>query len=189
MPTIIEALAQTKVIHTTSTSIQVEQTVAHELRQIIGGRAETKHASGLSAPAGSVRVAVIQERKKWASIHPALDGTKDWIMVRMKNGSGIELLASRPHLLYYGLTMLTEDWKTLGIGEFTVGKILHPSFRNLRPVYDLFLTQHARTVRNFNREEHVRNLARLGFSHAEVNGLAFAVPFERGPKGELLHRF
>ncbi len=189
MPTIIEALAQASVIHTTSPSIPVERTVARELQMIIGNRVEIKQSSGLSAPAGNIRVAVVQEKGKWHSLHPALDGEKDWMMVRAKNGSGIEVLASRPHLLYYLFTMLVEDWKGMGAEEFVKGKIVHPSFRNLRPVYDLFLTQHARTVRNFNREEHVRNLARLGFSHAEVNGLAFAVPFERGPQGELLHRF
>ncbi|HEX9005940.1 MAG TPA: hypothetical protein VF889_01505 [Bacteroidota bacterium] len=59
----------------------------------------------------------------------------------------------------------------------------------MRPAYDIFLTQHARTVRWFDRPEHFRMMARLGFSHAEVNGLAFPVPFETGPKGELLHRF
>ncbi len=189
MPTIIEALAQTKVIHITSTSIPVEQTVARELQLIIGSHVDVKQAKGLSAPAGSVRVAVVGEKAKWRSILPGLDGKKDWVIVRAAGGSGIELLASRPHLLFYGFSMMTEDWKALDIGEFLDGKILFPSFPNMRPVYDLFLTRHARTVRNFNREEHVRNLARLGFSHAEVNGLAFAVPFERGPQGELLHRF
>ncbi len=189
MPTIIEALAKTKVIHTTSPSIQVEQTVAHELRMIIGNRVEVKQSAGLTAAAGSIRVAVVQEKGKWHSLHPALEGGKEWMMVRAKSGAGIEVLASRPHLLYYLFTMLAEDWKGIGAEEFVRGKIVHPSFRNLRPVYDLFLTQHARTVRKFDREEHVRNLARLGFSHAEVNGLAFAVPFERGPQGELLHRF
>jgi hypothetical protein len=189
MPTIIESLAQTKVILFTSPSTQVEQTVAHELQMIIGNRVEIKQSAGLSAPAGSIRVAVVQDKSKWHALHPALDRGKEWMMVRAKSGAGIEVLASRPHLLYYLFTMLVEDWKSLGVEEFMKGKILHPSFRNLRPVYDLFLTQHARTVRNFNREEHVRNLARLGFSHAEVNGLAFAVPFERGPQGELLHRF
>jgi hypothetical protein len=189
MPTIIEALARANVIHTTSSAILVERTVAHELQTIVGNRVEIKQSAGLTAPAGSIRVAVIQEKGKWHALHPSLDGTKDWMMVRAKNGSGIEVLASRPHLLYYLFTMLVEDWKGMGAEEFAKGKIVHPSFHNLRPVYDLFLTQHARTVRNFNREEHVRNLARLGFSHAEVNGLAFAVPFERGPQGELLHRF
>jgi len=188
MPTIAEALGQAKTVLTTSTA-QVEQTVAQELRNILGERAEIKSASGLSAPAGSIRVAVVGEKTKWSSIHPALDSPKEWMMVRAKKGGGIEILASRPHLLYYLFTILTENWKGLDVGEFVKGKITHPTFKNLRPVYDLFLTQHARTVRNFNREEHVRNLARMGFSHLEVNGLAFAVPFERGPQGELLHRF
>jgi hypothetical protein len=189
MPTILDHLIQTKFIHTTSLSVKVEQTVAHEMNTLIGGRAEIKHASGLSAPAGTVRLAVVQEQSKWRSIHPSLDGTQDWMMARVKNGGGVELLSSRPHLLYYLFAQLTENWKGEDVLQFVNGRILHPSFRNLRPVYDLFLTQHARTVRNFDREEHIRNLARMGFSHAEVNGLAFAVPFERGPQGELLHRF
>jgi hypothetical protein len=188
MPSIVEALNQAKTILITS-AFPVEQTVARELLTILGGRAEIKRSAGLSAPAGSIRLAVVQEKGKWSSIHPALDSQKEWIMVRVKNGGGVEILASRPHLLYYLSTLLTEDWKGLDVSEFAKGKIVHPTFKNLRPVYDLFLTQHARTVRNFNREEHVRNLARMGFSHLEANGLAFAVPFERGPQGELLHRF
>lgn len=188
MPTIVEALGQAKAILTTSAA-QVEQTVAHELLTVLGGRADIKRSSGLSAPAGSIRLAVVQEKSKWSSIHPALDSQKEWMMVRAKNGGGIEILASRPHLLYYLTTILTENWKGLDVEEFAKGKITHPTFKNLRPAYDMFLTQHARTVRNFDREEHIRNLARMGFSHVEVNGLAFAVPFERGPQGELLHRF
>lgn len=188
MPTIVEVLSQAKTILTTSAA-QVEETVAHELQTILGGRAEVKRSPGLGAPAGSIRLAVVQEKSKWSSVHPALDSPKEWMLVRAKSGGGVEILASRPHLLYYLYTLLTENWKGLDVGEFAKGKIVHPTFKNLRPVYDLFLTQHARTVRNFNREEHVRNLARMGFSHIEANGLAFAVPFERGPQGELLHRF
>ena len=189
MPTIVEVLTQTKVIHITSSMTKVEQTVAHELKNIIGGHVEIKHTPGLSAPAGTVRLGVVQESSKWKAIHPSLEGQKDWMMARVRNGAGVELLASRPHLLYYLFAQLADNWRGESVEAFASGRILHPSFRNLRPVYDIFLTQHARTVRNFDREEHIRNLARMGFSHAEVNGLAFAVPFERGPKGELLHRF
>jgi len=188
MPTIVEVLNQAKTILTTSEA-QVEQTVASELRTILGGRATITGSPGLRTPTGSIRLGVVTEKAKWHSVHPALDSSKDWMMVRGKKGSGIEIFASRPHLLYYVYTMVTENWKGLDVGEFAKGKIVHPTFKNMRPAYDLFLTQHARTVRNFNREEHVRNLARMGFSHVEVNGLAFAVPFERGPQGELLHRF
>src|SRR3990172_4812200 len=172
MPTIVEALSQAKTILTTSPA-QVEQTVADELRTILGGRAEIKRSPGLNVPAGSIRLAVVHEKTKWPSIHPALDSQKEWMMIRAKSGGGIEILASRPHLLYYLFTILTENWKGLDVGEFAKGKIIHPTFKNLRPAYDVFLTQHARTVRNFNREEHIRNLARMGFSHVEANGLAF----------------
>ena len=92
MPTIVETLGQAKAILTTSTA-QVEQTVAHELLTLLGGRADIKRSSGLSAPAGSIRLAVVQEKSKWSSVHPALDSQKEWMMVRAKNGGGIEILA------------------------------------------------------------------------------------------------
>ncbi len=189
MATIAEVLSQVKTIYTTSPQNKVEETVARELLTVLGGRTTLRQSPRLDAPSEAIRLAVVAEKSKWKSIHPSLDGKRDWMLARIRPGGGIELLASRPHLLYYLFTIVTEDWKANGVEEFAAGKILHPSFSNIRPSYDLFLTQHARTVRNFNREEHIRNLARLGFSHVEVNGLAFPVPFERGPQGEILHRF
>ena len=189
MATIAEVLSQVKAIHYTSQTLKVEQTVAHELSTIVGGRVVVKHLHGLDAPVGTVRVAVVGEKSKWRAVHPSLDGKRDWMMARLRHARGIEILASRPHLLYHLFTLLTEDWKSQPVEEFVSGRICHPSFTNLRPVYDLFLTQHARTVRAFDREEHIRNLARMGFSDVEVNGLAFPLPFEQGPKGEVLHRF
>ena len=189
MPTLVEVLSQAKAIHRTSSSIIVEQTVANELQLTMCVRAIVKRSPHLDAPFGTVRVAVVEDKSEWKSIHRSLDGSKHWMMVRAQPGKGVELLASRPHLLYYLLTFVMADWKSIDVNELSTGKIHHPSFPNIRPVYDMFLTQHARTVRNFDREEHIQNLARLGFSHCEVNGLAFPVPFERGPQGELLHRF
>ena len=43
---------------------------------------------------------------------------------------------------------------------------------------DTALTQIARTARRFDPEHYVEHLARHGFTHAEVNGLAFSAPFE-----------
>jgi hypothetical protein len=89
MPTIVEVLNQTKVIHITSSTTKVEQTVAHELKNIIGGHVEIKHTSGLSAPAGTVRLGVVPESSKWKAIHPSLEGRKDWMMARVRSGGGI----------------------------------------------------------------------------------------------------
>lgn len=189
MATIIDVLSQIKTVYTTSSQIRVEQTVADELIASISTRAAVKRLPGSDAPAGTARVAVLSEKSRWKFIHKSLDGKRDWMLVRVRPNAGVELLASRPHLLYYLFTLVTNDWKFTPVEQFANGNVLHPSFPNLRPVYDLFLTQHARSVRNFDREEHIRNLARMGFSHVEVNGLAMPVPLERGPQGELLHRF
>lgn len=189
MPTIREILSQVRTIQCTSQAQKVEYTIALEAQSRLQGKADIGHSSSLEAPRGSLRLAVVPEKSKWKSVHASLDGSKDWMLVRVKDGQGVELLASRPHLLYMVFCFLKEDWQELDGREFTVGKVLHPTFPGIRPLYDLFLTQHARTVRNFDRPAYFKELARRGFSHAEVNGLAFPVPFEQGPKGELLHRF
>jgi hypothetical protein len=189
MPTLRDALSLVRSIHISSSAIPVEQTVARELRDMFSPSASTKRSREQTLSQGTLRLGVVTDAKQWKSIHRGLSFRGDWMLVRIGEQGGIELLASRPHLLYYLSTFVREDWATLPVEAFRTGKIVTPSFPNLRPVYDLFLTQHARTVRNFNREEHIRHLARLGFSHVEVNGLAMPVPFERGPQGELLHRF
>lgn len=189
MPTIRESLLQCTSIQCTSQAQRVEYTVALELQSFLGGKASIGHSTSLDAPAGSIRVAVVGEQSKWKSIHSSLVGERDWMMARAADGQGIELLASRPHLLYMLFRRVMEEWSNQDRGEFRNGRIQQAAFPNLRPAYDLFLTQHARTVRQFNRQEYFRELARLGFSHVEVNGLAFPVPFEQGPRGELLHRF
>jgi hypothetical protein len=163
--------------------------VAKELGSTFNPHAEVRIAPQLEALAGTARIAVVNEQARWKSLHPALDQKKDWMMARVRNGAGIELLASRPHLLYGLFGLLQDEWSKLSADEFANGKIFFTTFANLRPLYDLFLTQHARTVRNFDREAYFKTLARTGFSHAEVNGLAFAMPLETGPNGEVYPRF
>jgi len=189
MATLKEFLSQITRIDLSPSGPVVESTVADEFRATFHPAATLHRTPGVAAVPGSIRVAVAAERSAWRSIHPSLDGTAGWAMLRVRPGSGAELIASAPHLLFWAYSFVVEDWKEEAVEKFAEGRVLRPAFPLLRPSYDSFLTQHNRTVRTFNREEHIRNLARLGFSHAEVNGLAFAVPFERGPKGEVLHRF
>jgi len=189
MPVLREILSQVKIIYYSSAKIRVGQTVAEELRSTFAAQAEIKPAANSGAPAGTAKIAIVSDMTKWKSIHPALDHQKDWMMLRAKNGAGIELLVSRPHLLYGLFCLMKEEWLARSVYDFANGKIIFTTFTNLRPLYDLFLNQHARTARNFDREEYFKTLARLGFSHAEVNGLAFAAPIETGPKGEVYPRF
>ena len=64
------------------------------------------------------------------------------------------------------------------IETFTKGRMLKAAFKHLRPAWDSLLNNHARTAKGFDAEEHIREMARLGFTHVEVNGLAATFPYE-----------
>jgi hypothetical protein len=168
---------------------RVEQTVADELKKRCALRATIRRGNKSAATDIGIRIAVEEDRKIWARIHPSLAKAADWAMLRVNASGGVEFLSSRPHLLYQLFSFAIDDWKDFPVEDFRAGKFILPTFKNLRPTYDSFLTQHNRTVEKFDKEEYIRTLARMGCSHAEVNGLAFAVPIEQGPKGENLHRF
>ena len=187
MATLREVLSTATRIEHSPAGPKVEGTVARELRGSFCPKAGIGASAGLAAPAGTIRVAVVPPATPGRTIHPALDGKANWMFLRV--GAGVEVLTNREHLLYGLFTLMNEEWRDLDAASLRDGKIVVPAFPEVRPVFDLFLTQWARTTRNFQREEHIRNMARMGNSYAEVNGLAFHVPFERGPQGELLHRF
>ena len=189
MATLRELISQVKRIEIAPSGPLVERTVAAEIQKSMAPAAMIAKSRGMNASAGALRVAVADSPGKEKAIHPALAGKARWVLARINKAGGVELLVSSQHLLYGLFCLANEEWGSRDAGEFANGKIAIPAFPEMRPAYDLFLTQHARTVRNFNREEHFKTMARMGFSYAEVNGLAFPVPFETGPKGELLHRF
>ncbi len=189
MPTVQNILTQITAIDIASSGPKVEETVANELKSRFCPKATVRRTQGLTSGAGTIRIAVVADKKSWKAIHPSLGDKENWMMARAKNGGGLELIVSRPHLLYGLFCSLTEDWKANDVASLEQGTIRFATFPEVRPVYDMFLNQHARTTRYFDREEYFRDMARLGFSYVEANGLAFALPFEQGPKGELLHRF
>ena len=189
MPTLHQYLTQLAVVETTPGGPPVEATVTEEFKQQCNRSAAVRSTAGFGAAPGTLRAGVVADAAQARALHPALDGKKQWMMLRCKEGAGVELLASHPHLLFQLWTLAVEEWRNTDIAAFGQGKIVVPTFPGLRPVYDIFLNQIYRTTRGFNKEEHFRTLARTGSSYAEVNGLAFSVPFETGPKGELLHRF
>jgi hypothetical protein len=186
MPTLRQFLSTMNVIACTPSGPLVEKTVARALLASAPG-AEIRESPGLGAPSGTIRVAVVPDGTRGESIHPALAGKTGWMIIRVKGG--VEILTDREHLLYGLYTLVDEELHAADAASLREGRIFTSAFPEVRPVFDLFLTQWGRTVGKFDREEHIRTMARMGNSHVEVNGLAFHVPFERGPKGELLHRF
>jgi hypothetical protein len=189
MSTLKQVLTQITTVQVSPSGPKVERTVAGELVAAFAKGASVTQASGGAPAANVASIRVVADAGAAKALHGSLPGKGPWALVRVSPDSAVEIAASAPHLLFWVFCMAAEDWKDLPAEAFKEGKIVRPTFPFFRPSYDSFLTQHNRTMAGFNRETHLRNMARLGFSHAEVNGLAFAVPFERGPKGEVLHRF
>ena len=73
--------------------------------------------------------------------------------------------------------------------SLAAGRTLTPAFAWNRSCYDLFLTQEARIQRGLDPETYVRRLAEWGFTHVEVNALAYPMGLETGPKGEVYPMF
>lgn len=103
-------------------------------------------------------------------------------------GKGL-IYASKAYYLYSFVSYLLEYHLEQEDDAFVNGKRFIPSFNWQRVSYDYFLTQEGRIQRNFNRAEYVRELARFGLSHIEVNGLAYPMSLETGPKGETYPMF
>ncbi|MDW7681044.1 MAG: hypothetical protein SCK70_10790, partial [bacterium] len=105
-----------------------------------------------------------------------------------QNGSG-KLICSHQRFLYAFVTLVLEQYFEDAENSYSEGKVVTPAFIWQRPVYDYFLTQPGRVQRGLNRCSYVRELARLGFTHVEVNGLAYPMSLETGPKGETYPMF
>src|SRR5437867_1870320 len=141
MPSIRDVLTQTRVIDISLAGPKVEETVAREFQAAFNLNAEIRRSPETAAIPGSVRVGVITDRNARKSIHPALDEKDNWMMVRVKRAGGTEILAARPHLLYGLFWRLREEWGKEDADSMENGRILHATFQEMRPVYDLFLTQ------------------------------------------------
>lgn len=82
-----------------------------------------------------------------------------------EDGSGW-IVASKPYYLFGFVCHLLDHLSDQDVQKFYDGKVFTPVFNWQRISYDFFLTQEGRIQRNFNRETYIRELARLGFTHA-----------------------
>lgn len=105
-----------------------------------------------------------------------------------KNGTGY-CVSSHSCFLYSFIYHLTEQMGEWNIDRVYCGKWIKPTFTWQRVSYDYFLTQQGRIQYKLDREAYIAELARFGFTHIEVNGLAFPKGLESGPKGETYPMF
>ncbi len=110
-----------------------------------------------------------------------------YILLR-KNGTGY-CVSSHTRYLFSFVNHLIHHMDEWSIDAINCGKWIIPSFTWQRVSYDYFLTQQGRIQYRLNREFYVAELARLGYTHIEVNGLAFPMGLETGPKEEAYPMF
>ncbi len=184
-----DTLKKARRIAMASPNVAVEQTVVNGLMVLFPQleRRELGELDGLSEPA--IRVGVMSSLSLSARFKVPPAAERNWMFLRVDADGNVDILSSVSHLLYLAFTMVTEELNDRDVNEYRDGRLIYPAFASQRPLYDLFATQHARSVRNFDRVDYFRSLARSGFSHAEVNGLAFPVALEKGPKDEVYSRF
>ncbi|CAN0593633.1 unnamed protein product, partial [Laminaria digitata] len=123
----------------------------------------------------------------------SVPGTDDfdghWMYIQINpDGAGV-ITASYPSLLFAAVHLLVDGLTPEQRNRLNTGLLLPASFSWNRPLYDTTLTQIARTVRDFDQETYVAHLARCGFTHLEVNGLAFHTAHEPGVPGEFYSQF
>jgi len=94
----------------------------------------------------------------------------------------------QPEKVYAFLSYLFEEFGEVIVDSFFFHHF-DPAFRQLRTAYDYFLTQEGRVAAGLNRSSYIKRLAKEGVSHIEVNGLAFPMGLENGPKGETYPMF
>lgn len=120
----------------------------------------------------------------------ASPSTDHWIWLLVNpDGSGCAI-ASKPHLLLQGITLLRDGLLT-EVQEHSLqnGILIEPAFTVNRPHFDFVLTQTYRHIRNMDAEQHIRMMAENGFTHVEVNALSTFIPFEPGVPNEYYNQF
>ncbi len=104
------------------------------------------------------------------------------------DGSG-RLVSAGGRLLYAAARQLVDVLADDDLGALEQGLSITPSFAWNRSCYDVFLTQEGRIQHGLDVEAYVRQLAAWGYTHVEVNALAYPMGLETGPKGEVYPMF
>ncbi|UCE40838.1 MAG: hypothetical protein JSV17_15555 [Candidatus Aminicenantes bacterium] len=170
----------------------VEETVAKELLGLCDNRADVVKVgdSGFVSEEGALYIAVIPKGLRTRLDHQgmAFSSQDDWVSLNSDVNQCLWLLSSKPYFLYTGFTQLIENFLDEDITA--VLPWMHQmGFSIEKSTFDLFLTQYARMIRDFDREKYIREYARLGFTHIEVNSLDSSFPLEKGVPGEFYPDF
>lgn len=170
----------------------VEKTVAEELLKSLKNHAVIQRvdASAMKPEAGNFYVAVSTDslKKNFLERGVKLPSEKEWVFFSVDESGCCWLLSSKNYFLYTAFSYVMERLLEYDISHLKKWQ-REMSFSIEKSTFDIFLTQYARLMRNFNREQYIREYARLGFTHIEVNALAASTPYEQGVAGEFYSDF
>jgi hypothetical protein len=172
--TFAEAFSRVREVRVAEGAAEVCRTVAEELRRrtgaaIVAGRPPASPEPGIFAVSGADSLGPVR-------------------LVLRPDGSG-SLTARRPEGLFAAALYALDVLGPRDVATAAAGIRLEPAFGWNRSCYDIFLTQEARIQKGLDRDTYVRRLAESGFTHIEVNGLAYPMGIETGPKGEVYPMF
>ena len=178
-----EALSRIRSIQIPSSSLPVVESAAALIGEKSGAIVEVVAALDAEPRAGVFQIAApARYAPPGAAGNPRVE-----IQLR-PDGSG-RLASGGGRLLYAAASYLVDVLAGSDVAPLEAGLSIRPSFAWNRSTYDLFLTQEGRIQRGLDPESYVRQLATWGFTHAEVNALAWPMGIETGPKGEVYPMF
>ena len=170
-----EVLASISTLHVVEGSPRVCETVARRIGRETSPRARLELLAPRSRPTPSSLFVGLGRVAKGATMEISCD----------RQGR-VRLQASRASCLFLLGSHVAEEL----LGEVAGDRVrIAPPFQDQRPVWDLYFGQAGRTVRGLDPESYVEEMARVGFTHLEVNALAAADPLEAGVSGEVYPRF
>lgn len=187
-----EVLNEIREVRIPHVGYPVEETVARELLKFLasGATIQPVQPEEMKSEKGKFYIAVADESltRLLQEKRLKIRSLKDWVFFGIDEKSCCWLLSSKPYFLYAAFYYVME--KQLEDDASRLKPWLRSmSFSVEKSTFDLFLTQYARLIRDFRREEYIREYARLGFTHIEVNALSAPFPLEKGVSGEFYPDF
>ncbi|MGA2585892.1 MAG: hypothetical protein ABSF88_02530 [Candidatus Aminicenantales bacterium] len=190
--TVRQTLAEIRKVRIAAKGHPVEVTIAREALAYLKSGASIRKIDGPPAGPGKKELHIALVDKSWrarlsrSGVKLPLD--REWVYFHVDDAGSVFLLSSQPCFLFAGFTFLVE--KLLDEeGSSLRHRIRKMSFSVEKSTFDLVLTQYARIIRGFDRERYIREYARLGFTHIEVNALAAPFPYEQGVPKEFYPDF
>ena len=178
-----EALAQIRRIEVLPGSPPANVTTARWLARCTGAAVTEIGTLAPEPGAGTFQVTAT------AAESAARAGLETSVELRLRRDGSGRLSSAGGRLSFGAAAYLVDVLATEPIDRLERGLTLAPTFAWNRSCYDLFLTQEGRVQQGLDPETYVRQLATWGFTHAEVNALAYPMSLETGPKGEVYPMF